>query len=160
MFRPTLLICLCFVLVSCGSRRKNVTDRNDRETLLRKEIVSYAKQFEGVPYRYGGTSPRRGFDCSGFTSYVMDRFDLSLPRQSDAQERMGKPIKPEQVKPGDLIFYRKGRGSVFHVSLVVSNDRKGITVVHSVSRGVAIENISQSTYWKPKISTARDVLSK
>ncbi|MEL6845503.1 MAG: NlpC/P60 family protein, partial [Bacteroidota bacterium] len=66
------------------------------------------------------------------------------------------------VKPGDLIFFSKnGRGKISHVALVVDHDREGISVAHSTtSRGVIVENISNSRYWKPKIKFARDVISR
>lgn len=132
----------------------------DREERLRLNIVDYAQQFVGTDYKYAGSSPKTGFDCSGFTSYVLSNFDVSLSRSSRDQENQGRKIRVEEVKPGDLIFYRRSPlGRVFHVSLVVSNGSDGITVIHSVSRGVVVENISQSSYWAPKVSSARDVLA-
>jgi len=153
-FPVFLLLLSSFLLAACGTSRK-VVDRQER---MRTEVVDYARQFVGAPYRYGGSSPRQGFDCSGFTAYVMRHIDLRLPHQSRAQAKSGAAIKPKQARPGDLIFYRRGGGPIFHVSLVVSNDRRGITVVHSVNGGVKVENISQSSYWKPKIASARDVV--
>ncbi len=151
-----LLLLATFLLSACGTARKAV----DREAHRRHEVVEYARRFVGAPYRYGGTNPRQGFDCSGFTAYVMQHVDLRLPHQSRAQAKSGTPVKPKQVQPGDLIFYRRGGGPIFHVSLVVSNDRRGITVVHSVNDGVKLENISQSSYWRPKIASARDVMGR
>lgn len=122
--------------------------------------MAFAKKYEGVRYKYAGKQPRTGFDCSGFTSYVMDRFDIRLSPSSRLQEDQGRRIRPAEVQPGDLIFYRRSAGGrVFHVSLVVENDREGIKVIHATSRGVVIDNISTSSYWEPKISTARDVIS-
>jgi cell wall-associated NlpC family hydrolase len=90
----------------------------------------------------------------------MDRYDIDLSASSSLQENQGRKIDPGSVKTGDLIFYRRSPGGrVFHVSLVVDNDREGIKVIHATSRGVVIDNISTSSYWKPKISTARDVIS-
>lgn len=132
---------------------------SDREARLRQDIVSYAKQQLGTKYKYAGRSPRTGFDCSGFTYYVMDNFDVDLSPSSRAQENQGKKIKVSDAKTGDLIFFRRSKtGAVFHVALVVSNDREGLKVIHSTSRGVVIDNLYASSYWKPKISTARDVL--
>lgn len=131
------------------------------EAALRQEAVRYARTFLGTPYKLGGTSPRGGFDCSGFTSYVMDQVDVVLSRTSGMQEKDGKKVKLKDVKPGDLIFYRRSPlGKVFHVSLVVDNRADGIHVIHSTSRGVVEDNITQSSYWEPKISSARDVISQ
>lgn len=135
-------------------------NRPDREDRFRADIVRYAKQFQGRPYTYAGRDPRTGFDCSGFTHYVMDNFDIYLSPSSRAQEGQGEKIRVDRVQPGDLIFYRRSAGgSVFHVSLVVNNGPEGIEVIHSTSRGVVIDNISTSSYWAPKISTARDIVS-
>jgi cell wall-associated NlpC family hydrolase len=128
---------------------------------FRFDVVRYASQFIGAPYKHAGTNPQSGFDCSGFTSYVLGQFDIRLSRSSREQEKQGARINVGEVKPGDLIFFRRSRGGeVFHVSLVTSNTREGITVIHSVSRGVVEENISKSSYWQPMIMTARDVVSR
>ncbi|MEZ5039995.1 MAG: NlpC/P60 family protein [Saprospiraceae bacterium] len=129
-----------------------------REERLRKEVISYAKQYVGTSYKYAGRDPK-GFDCSGFTSYVMKKFDVGLSPSSRAQENQGKSIAVSQAQAGDLIFFRREKkGSVFHVALVVDNGREGLKVIHSTNRGVVVDNISNNTYWKPKISTARRVL--
>jgi cell wall-associated NlpC family hydrolase len=145
---------------SSGSSSGSTAERvSDREARLRQDIVSYAKQQLGTKYKYAGKSPRTGFDCSGFTYYVMNNFNVDLSPSSRAQENQGKKIKVSDAKTGDLIFFRRSKtGAVFHVALVVSNDREGLKVIHSTSRGVVIDNLYASSYWKPKISTARDVL--
>lgn len=164
-----LLLGLCLIALSqCSIPRPTSDTGSDRpysrpsnsEMRLRQDIVAYAKKFEGTKYKYAGKAPKTGFDCSGFTSYVMDKYDVNLSASSSLQENQGRTIDPGSVKTGDLIFYRRSPGGrVFHVSLVVENDREGIKVIHATSRGVVIDNISTSSYWKPKISTARDVIS-
>lgn len=123
---------------------------------LRGDIIKYAKRQQGVKYKYGGRSPS-GFDCSGFVHYVYDEFNITVTPVSRVQETEGRKIPLSDVQAGDLVFFRKTRaGSVFHVALVVANTAEGIMVVHSTtSRGVIVENISQSSYWKPKLSSAR-----
>ncbi|MEQ8705610.1 MAG: C40 family peptidase [Phaeodactylibacter sp.] len=128
------------------------------EALLRQEAVDYAKTFLGTKYKLGGTTPKGGFDCSGFTSYVMKQVDIALSRTSQAQENNGRKVRLKNVKAGDLIFYRRSPlGKVFHVSIVVANKEDGIYVIHSTSRGVVIDNVTKSSYWSPKISSARSV---
>ncbi|MEZ4984664.1 MAG: C40 family peptidase [Saprospiraceae bacterium] len=130
------------------------------EAQLRKNIVSYALDYQGTRYKYAGRSPQTGFDCSGFVHYVFQAFNHDLPPVSRAQETEGRKIDVGDTQAGDLLFFRKSKaGQVFHVALVVKNTNEGITVVHSTtSRGVVMENISQSSYWKNKITTACDVL--
>lgn len=132
----------------------------DREQTLRSNIVEYAQTFLGTNYLYAGRSPQTGFDCSGFTHFVLAKFGIDLPPVSRSQEGQGRQVAVQEVQPGDLIFYRRSANSqVFHVSLVVANEPDGIYVIHSVSNGVSIDNITTSSYWAPKISTARDVVS-
>jgi len=131
-----------------------------REQGLRSSIVEYAQTFLGTNYLYAGRSPQTGFDCSGFTYFVLAKFGIDLPPVSRSQEGQGRQVAVQEVQPGDLIFYRRSASSqVFHVSLVVANEPDGIYVIHSVSNGVRIDNITTSSYWAPKISTARDVVS-
>ncbi|WP_143426841.1 C40 family peptidase [Georgenia soli] len=67
-------------------------------------IVDYARQFLGVPYVWGGTTPA-GFDCSGFTSYVFAQFGTSLPRTSGAQASTGTRVSAAEARPGDLVTW-------------------------------------------------------
>ncbi|MFN7116253.1 MAG: C40 family peptidase [Saprospiraceae bacterium] len=132
-----------------------------KELALRKDIVSYAKQYEGIKYHAGGKTPRTGFDCSGFTSHVMDYFDIDISASSQAQSKQGRVKSLDEVQPGDLIFFRRSaREPIFHVAMVVSKDRKSLRVIHSTSsRGVVIDDILASEYWRTKIDVARDVVS-
>jgi cell wall-associated NlpC family hydrolase len=136
-------------------------DLHSKEYTLRMNIVDYADNYQGTKYTYAGRDPRKGFDCSGFTYFVMKKYGIELSPSSRLQEKQGRSIRIKDVKPGDLVFYRRSPlGRVFHVSLVYANDPDGIKVIHSTSRGVVIDNITTSSYWAPKISTARDVVSR
>lgn len=93
----------------------------------REQLVSYALQFLGGPYRYGGSDPRTGTDCSGFTSFVYrNGIGVSISRSSTGQASQGTPIGAEQMQPGDLIFYGSGR-SINHVAMYIGNGQ----VVHA-----------------------------
>ncbi|MEO1624346.1 MAG: C40 family peptidase [Bacteroidota bacterium] len=165
-----LLAPVAFLLSSCSAFRSVDSTAGGRgqsskspssTTDLRTQVASYAKELRGVKYKYAGQSPRSGFDCSGFTSYVLQRFKVSIPRSSSAQASAGKKISLSKSRPGDLVFFSKrGRGKVSHVAIVVENRRRdGLIVAHSTSsRGVIIENVSSSSYWKPKMLFARDVI--
>lgn len=134
---------------------KNSADKNAQQ---REEVINYAKKHLGAKYKAGGKSPS-GFDCSGFTCYVMKNFDVTLSPSSGYQANEGKKVRVEDARPGDLIFFKRSPvGPVFHVALVMRNSREGIEVIHSTSRGVVIDNISRSDYWEPKIFSVRTVL--
>lgn len=126
---------------------------------LRSDVVNYAKRFLGSRYRYAGRDVS-GFDCSGFTHFVMKNFAIKLSACSVTQSTQGRKIALQEVKSGDLVFFRRSsRSRISHVAMVVSNDERGIFIIHSTSRGVVVDNLLQSKYWRPKIYMARDVAS-
>jgi len=117
-----------------------------KESSKGQEIVDYALQFVGYPYVYGGSSPK-GFDCSGFTSYVYKHFGYSLNRSASGQLDNGKAVSMSQLQPGDLVIFKKsGTGSkrASHVGLYIGNNQ----FVHaSTSKvGVIISSLSSSYY--------------
>jgi peptidoglycan DL-endopeptidase CwlO len=89
------------------------------------KVLATAEQYLGTRYRYGGASPKAGFDCSGFVQYVFGRNGVDLPRTSRLQASAGSalPADVASLRPGDLmLFSSKGRG-VDHVAIYVGNNR-------------------------------------
>ncbi len=128
-----------------------------KEQRLRNDITRHAKKYVGVRYKYAGKNPK-GFDCSGFTGYVFEKFDIPLSPSSRAQAATGKKISLNKAQKGDLLFFGK-HGRINHVALILSNSPDGIEVIHSTSsKGVMVQNVSQSNYWKPRIMFARDIM--
>lgn len=155
----SMVVTSCSIIQEHSTSIKAGTSTLSKEDKIRQDVVAYAKEQLGARYRYAGKDPR-GFDCSGFTYYVMNKFDITLPPSSKHQEDEGKSVKVKEVKAGDLVFFKRVKvGKPFHVGMVVSNNRDGLKVIHSTSRGVVIDNISNSDYWRPKVSSARDVIS-
>ncbi len=132
------------------------------ERQLRGDIIGFAKQHIGTRYQSAGKTPETGFDCSGFTSYVLNNYKIKISPSSRDQALQGRNVDINKVKPGDLVFYRRSAADpIFHVSMVVENTGAAIRVVHSTSsRGVIIDDILASKYWKPYIDSARDVVSR
>lgn len=128
---------------------------------VRGNIIEEAKKYLGLKYIWGGTTPK-GFDCSGFTSYVMKKKGVGIARSSRYQARQGKDIDIKNAKTGDLVFFSKyGKGGrVTHVAMVVDNKDDGVYIIHSTRRGIVVDNLSESSYWKPKALYAKDVISK
>lgn len=87
---------------------------------IRDKLVNYAKKFVGNPYVWGGTSLTNGADCSGFVQGVYKAFGYNLPRCSYQQAEVGKPVSLSKMKPGDLIFYKRG-ARIGHVTLYIGN---------------------------------------
>ena len=102
---------------------------------LGAQIASYATQFVGNPYVYGGASLTDGADCSGFTMAVFSHFGISLPHNAAAQSGCGTQVSLSDIQPGDLLFYDNG-GGIGHVTIYIgngqvchaSNERTGITI--------------------------------
>ena len=103
------------------------------ENDLRSEIVTYALQFVGNRYKYGGTNPNTGVDCSGFTMNVYAAFGISLPHYSGSQINYGQAVSYEQLQPGDLICFPG------HVGIYIG----GGMMVHAASaeRGIVVDNV-------------------
>jgi cell wall-associated NlpC family hydrolase len=94
-------------------------------------LVSRAMKHLGTPYRYGGTSPSTGFDCSGFVYYLYGAvFNQSIPRMPDGMAREGTPIARGDLKRGDIVFFGH-RGTFTHVGIYAGNNQ----FVHATHRG-------------------------
>jgi len=114
-------------------------------------LTSTALALRGTPYRDGGTSPK-GFDCSGFVQYVFGRHGVRLPRLTRDQFRVGHRVDPDQLEPGDLVFFTTVAPGASHVGIAVGPDQ----FVHAPSeRGVVrVERLS-SSYWSRRFIGAR-----
>ena len=101
----------------------------------RQNLVNYALQFVGGPYRAGGNDPRTGVDCSGFVRYVMQHgAGISMNRSSGSQATQGHAVNSSQMQPGDLIFYGSGRG-INHVAMYIGDGK----VVHASTERTGIK---------------------
>ncbi len=109
---------------------------------VRDSVVSYALQFVGNPYVYGGTSLTNGTDCSGFTMSVLANFGVSIPRVAASQAGAGTAVDVSAVQPGDLLFYSDGSG-ISHVAMYIG----GGQVVHASSSttGIIVSNMNYRT---------------
>lgn len=124
---------------------------------LRQQIVEYALQFVGNPYKYGGTSLTNGIDCSGFTQAVYAHFGYCLSRSSKSQaastEYNEVALKESELLPGDLIFYANSKGVVYHVAMYIGDGK----VVHAANakKGIVVSDYS---YYDMKPYIARRIL--
>lgn len=110
---------------------------------VRVDLVSYATQFVGNPYVWGGTSLTNGADCSGFVLSVMAKYGVYLPHSSRSQANCGTKINASEAKPGDLFFYGNG-GRINHVAIYIGNGQ----IVHASSKKTGIK-ISNAYYRSP-----------
>jgi len=127
-----------------------------------ESIIDYSKNYLGLPYRRGSQGPK-SFDCSGFTSFIFKNFGYNLSSGCITQVNQGTKIDKEKLKTGDLIFF-KGRDAksarVGHVGIVVSNNGGDIRFIHACNRGVIIEDLNDSPYYKPRYVTGLRILEE
>jgi cell wall-associated NlpC family hydrolase len=114
-------------------------------------LIATALSYRGVPYRNGGSDPG-GFDCSGFVQWVFAQQGRALPREVRDQYQLGKPVDPDDVKPGDLVFFETVSRGASHVGIALGNDQ----FVHAPSsRGVVRVESFTIEYWKQRYVGAR-----
>ena len=116
-------------------------------------VVATAAGLKGVPYRYGGVTPK-GFDCSGYVSYVFAQNKVVLPRTADIQYKQGLFVLRQALKAGDLVFFSTTEPGPSHVGIYAG---KGSFWHASSSRGVMLSSLSD-VYWQPRYVGARRVL--
>lgn len=129
-----------------AARSKSVSTTSSGSSATGSRIASYAQQFVGNPYRYGGNSLTSGIDCSGFTQQIMAKFGYSISRTSSSQSGDGRAVSTSNLRAGDLVFYGDG-GSIDHVALYIG----GGQVVHASNSapyprgGIKISNVNYRT---------------
>ncbi len=129
-----------------AAKKASVSVSSSGSSATGSRIASYAQQFIGNPYRYGGNSLTRGIDCSGFTQQIMAKFGYSISRTSSSQTGDGRAVSTSNLRAGDLVFYGDG-GSINHVALYIG----GGQVVHASNSapyprgGIKISNVNYRT---------------
>jgi cell wall-associated NlpC family hydrolase len=111
-------------------------------------VVGIAMHYLGVPYVWGGASPR-GFDCSGLVMYVFAQIGVSLPHSSYSQAAMGSPVSISQLQPGDLVFFT----GASHVGIYIG----GGQFIHAPHTGDVVKISSLSGYYTSAFYTARRI---
>ncbi len=149
------------IVPAAGMELMEELDEAENQRMV-ADMISFAKKHIGTRYVRGGKGPK-GFDCSGFTSYIFNQFGYSLKPSSTGQYTQGDKISREEVQPGDLLFFT-GRsassGRVGHVAMAISNDPETgvITFIHAaISGGIRIDRTS-APYYASRYIGARRVL--
>jgi len=120
-----------------------------------RDIIFYALSLVGINYRWGGTSPQTGFDCSGLVSHVYRQIaGLVLPRDSYAMARLGTPISLDDLRPGDLVFFNTMRKPFSPVGIYLGEKR----FVPSPSDGKTVHVVDMTEpYWAKRYNGARRI---
>jgi len=149
-FFYTLLISL--LLTSCGTNRKIAVGESNSGS-IEKDVIAYAKKFLHTPYRSGGQAPG-GFDCSGFTSFVYQKFGYKLHKSSSGQALQTPSLdNAKELRVGDLVFFegRRQNGVVGHVGIVTEVKTNGqFRFIHSSTSNGVIISSSEAPYYKSR----------
>lgn len=141
---------------SSDSTATETVSSAESETLTdkRSEVVEFAKQLIGTKYTYGGRSPSKGFDCSGFVYYVFKNFGYTLNPGASSQMSKATSIAKSDLLPGDLVFFNNGSArKASHVGIYIGNNK----FVHAVKPGkpVTISSLSESYYSRYFVGAGR-----
>ena len=115
-------------------------------------IVSAASKYMGIPYRWGGTSPQTGFDCSGFVQFIFRHtLNIKLPRMPVDMSRLGSRISREELAPGDLVFFNTRGGKFTHVGIYVNDSQ----FIHAPMPGTRVTvSRMDSAYYRHRFTYA------
>lgn len=151
--RLGLALGLCGMLAACSTNppARQESSTGDVQTApVHPPVVSLANSLLGVPYHYGGSSPR-GFDCSGLVYYVYHRAGMPVPRTTTAQRRHATPVALTQIQPGDLLFFKHGYRRVSHVGIYTGSGQ----FIHAPSSGKRVSYASlDNPYWQRRLVAA------
>ncbi len=127
--------------VSEGSYEPKASVSRTGGAALGKEIAEYALNYIGYPYKWGGSSPASGFDCSGFVAYVFGQFGYTTSRIANDVTSDGVHVDPKDMQPGDVLCFYSGNGYVGHVGIYIGDD----TFVHAANSVAGVVTTPLST---------------
>ncbi|MBC7756264.1 MAG: C40 family peptidase [Bdellovibrio sp.] len=118
-----------------------------------QEVLINALSLTGIQYKYGGSSPATGFDCSGFVRYVFhNAANLTLPPTARAIAQIGKSVKKNELQPGDLVFFNTLKKAFSHVGIYIGDNK----FIHAPSTGKNVQVDSmQNSYWASRFEGAQ-----
>ncbi|MEK0362774.1 C40 family peptidase [Pseudomonas sp. CBC3] len=140
--------------------RELADDESYKLPALADSVLERGFTLVGTPYRYGGSSTRTGFDCSGFVGFVFRKeAGLELPRSTREMIKVDAPkVARSELEPGDLVFFNdRGRGRVSHAGIYIGDDQ----FIHSSSSrsgGVRVDSLNDK-YWRASFMQAKRVLA-
>ena len=150
-----IAIIIILFMVSCAASKKaSVRD------MKVERVITSARAYIGTPYKYGGTS-RSGMDCSGLLLNSFKAIEISLPRSSEAQSKIGMEVKMKDLEPGDLVFFATGskKRKVTHVGLVTEiKGQDNVKFIHASSTLGVVETNIYADYYQKRFRGARIVI--
>lgn len=135
----------------CSSSPSRPSGQIEYNSPQSSTVIKVARSMLGTPYKYGGVSPKTGFDCSGLVLYSYKQVGVQLPRTADDQFLATFPVAKKAIKRGDLLFFRINYRKISHVGIYLGNN----TFIHAPSSGkkVSIARLD-SPYWSKRFAKA------
>lgn len=154
IFLIVSIILLNAFTLDSGNNIPNESNKNSAKTTLysnRTALAEFAKNFLGTPYCYASIDPEKGFDCSGFVHFVFKNFEIDVPHSSKGFKNLGKDVKPEDFKVGDVLVFFGYRNSaeIGHVGIICEANGMKSKFIHSSSgkvKGVIISDLDSEIY--------------
>lgn len=149
------IACAAGAATGLGTQTAAVEERPRSWSATAQDVLISALSLTGIKYKYGGSSPETGFDCSGFVRYVFQQAaSLTLPHEARALSRLGEAVPIDQLQPGDLVFFNTLKSAFSHVGIYLGNHR----FIHAPSSGGGIHVVNmEDAYWAKRFSGARRI---
>ncbi len=146
------LVCIALFAAGCAKHPSPTAPVGGYGKASGHAITKTALSVIGSPYKLGGNSPSKGFDCSGLVLWTYQQYGINLPRTAREQMLAGKAIRKEQLRPGDLVVFKISGRRGYHSGIYTGNGK----FVHSPRSGQTVrEDQMESTYWKKRFISAR-----
>lgn len=147
-----LVSVLPLLLAACASAPPSASKAPRVSEAAADNAGTHAAKMIGKPYRFGGSTPASGFDCSGLVRYSYRQAGVSLPHNTDRQRSISRPVRLADLRRGDLLFFDQEGKKNSHVGIYLG---RGM-FVHAPSSGKTVRSDRiESPYWKKHLSEAR-----
>jgi murein DD-endopeptidase len=144
-----LIIALSLMLGACATSTASV---KEIPAAPAARAAGHAQKMVGKPYKFGGATPARGFDCSGLVQYSYSQAGVTLPHSTDKQRAVSRLVKRAEMRPGDLIFFNQEGKKHGHVGIYLGDGK----FVHAPSSGKSVRTDRlDSPYWSKHLTEIR-----
>lgn len=151
-FMPSAILVLLLGSGCASDANSTTAVRKADAPMIANAAASYARQMVGKHYRYGGSDPGRGFDCSGLVQYSYRRAGLRVARSTRLQRAASESIRLSEARKGDLLFFDQLGKKASHVAIYLGNGQ----FVHAPSSGKKVRMDSlNNPYWKRYLASVR-----
>jgi cell wall-associated NlpC family hydrolase len=157
-FEIFFLCVFCLLsLSSCGLFRKTESNSKVYTSAKINQVIREARSHIGTPYKFGGTNPSVGLDCSGLVNLAFAAAQFDLPRQSADIALLGREIKTKEIRVGDLVFFITNNGTrINHVGIVTERKSSdSILFIHAATNGVKEDNLFSRYYQQTFVKATR-----